>query len=137
VRGSGRGACRQVRPGIIAKIEGPAPEGAADRVGGKVMANIKSALKRARKARELKVRNASVRTGFKTLIRAFNETLDVDPTEAEKLYPTVAAALDQAARKGVIHPNSAARRKSRLARDLRARLTKAAAAARSSPTGTA
>ncbi|MEW6032784.1 MAG: 30S ribosomal protein S20 [Bacillota bacterium] len=101
------------------------------------MANIKSALKRARKARELKVRNASVRTGFKTLIRAFNETLDVDPTEAEKLYPTVAAALDQAARKGVIHPNSAARRKSRLARDLRARLAKAAAAARSSPTGTA
>ncbi len=83
------------------------------------MANIKSAAKRAQKAAEATVRNASVKSGFRTMIRSFNEALQRSPQDAEKMFPAVSAALDQAAGRGVIHPNTAARRKSRLARRLR------------------
>lgn len=92
------------------------------------MANIKSSLKRASKAKELTVRNASLKTGFRTAIRNFRTLLQQDPTEAEKALPAVGAALDQAAGKGVIHRNTAARRKSRLAGELRRRKEEWAAA---------
>ncbi len=87
------------------------------------MANIKSAAKRAVKSVETGRRNASVKTGVRSLVRSFNELLERDPAAAEKLLPTVNAALDRAAGKKVIHPNMAARKKSRLARSLQAKLS--------------
>lgn len=86
------------------------------------MANIKSAAKRAVKSREVGRRNAAVKTGVRTAIRSFVEILDRDPAEAARLYPFVAAAIDQAAGRKVIHSNTAARKKSRLAKLLAKRL---------------
>jgi len=82
------------------------------------LANIKSAEKRAAKAKEANRRNAAVKSGFRTLIKRFNELLTSDPAAARELLPTVTRALDRAAAKGVIHPNAAARKKSRLALSL-------------------
>jgi len=89
------------------------------------MVKNRSAEKRSRKSQETNVANASVRTAYRTLIRSFNALLNQEPAEAERLYPAVAASLDRAAQKGIIHGNAAARKKSRLAHRLRARLTKA------------
>ena len=86
------------------------------------MANIKSAEKRARKAEARSRVNASVKSSFRTLVRQMNTALERDPAEAQRLFPLVTRALDQAASRGVIHPNAAARRKSRLAQKLQQRL---------------
>ncbi|RJQ08145.1 MAG: 30S ribosomal protein S20 [Bacillota bacterium] len=86
------------------------------------MANTKSAEKRARAARHARQRNVSVKSSFRTLTKRFDELLDQDPAQAERMLPSVLSALDQAAGRGVIHANTAARRKSRLAARLRARL---------------
>jgi len=89
------------------------------------MANIKSAIKRARKADEAHTKNTSIKTGFRTQVRRFNELLEQDPSEAEKYFPEVCSALDKAAQKGVIHRNTAARKKARLSHNLSRRLKEA------------
>jgi small subunit ribosomal protein S20 len=93
------------------------------------MGKSSSAEKRARKSREVNVANASIKTAYRTLVRNFTALLDQEPAEAEKTYPAVAAALDRAAQRGIIHANTAARKKSRLAHRLKARLAEAAATA--------
>ncbi len=77
------------------------------------MANIKSAKKRIRTSEKARLRNKAVRTGVKTAIRKFTETPVADRSAA--LSGTV-SAVDKAVSKGVLHANTAARRKSRLAR---------------------
>ncbi len=77
------------------------------------MANIKSAKKRIRTSEKARLRNKAVRTGVKTAIRKFTETAVADRPAA--LSGTV-SAVDKAVSKGVLHANTAARRKSRLAR---------------------
>ncbi len=87
------------------------------------MANIKSAAKRAAKSKAVGRRNASVKTGCRSLVRTFNELVERDPAAARRFLPEVNAALDRAAGKRIIHPNTAARKKSRLARGLKAKLS--------------
>lgn len=79
------------------------------------MANIKSAAKRAELAEIRRRRNASIKSRTKTAIRRFEEALgsgNIDIAE-EKLIEAV-RRLDKATTKGVIHPRTAARKKSRL-----------------------
>jgi len=79
----------------------------------------KSAQKQARAAERRRLRNKSIRTLCKTNITK-SERL-IFSGEFELAKPAVAAAissLDKAAEKGVIPPNNAARRKSRLMRKL-------------------
>ncbi len=80
------------------------------------MANTASALKRIRSNDRKRIRNRIVRTQTRSAIRIAREA----ETPEEGLAATVAAisALDSAAQKGVIHPNNAARRKSRLMKHL-------------------
>ncbi|MDQ7819608.1 MAG: 30S ribosomal protein S20 [Armatimonadota bacterium] len=73
---------------------------------------LRSGLKHQRKSEKRRLRNQSVRTRLKTLTK---KAL-ADP----RLLPLVQAEFDRAARKGIIHPNKAARRKSRLMRRLAA-----------------
>lgn len=81
------------------------------------MPNIRSAKKRVKTIRVRTARNVAIKSSVKTAIRRFNEALS-HPTakgsadELNRAFSTV----DRAAKKGVIHPNQAARRKSRLAR---------------------
>lgn len=85
------------------------------------MANIKSQIKRNRQNLKARERNKAVRTRTRTTVRRFEEALEAGDAEAAAAaYRDVTAALDKAVGKNVIHPNAAARRKSRLARKLAA-----------------
>ncbi len=81
------------------------------------MPNIKSAKKRARTAEVRAHRNASIKSSVKTAIRKCNEALiEAGPEGSVEELNRAFSAVDRAAKKGVIHRNQAARRKSRLAR---------------------
>lgn len=70
----------------------------------------KSGLKRKRQSETRRVQNKSVRSELKTLAR-------IALTDATRLTLAV-AELDRAARKGIIHKSTAARKKSRLMKRL-------------------
>jgi len=79
----------------------------------------KSAEKAARAAKRKQLRNKSVRSATKThLIQAEKLISSNEPEPAREAVTTAISALDKAAKKGVIHPNTAARRKSRLMKKL-------------------
>jgi small subunit ribosomal protein S20 len=83
------------------------------------MANIKSQIKRNRQNELRRERNKSTRSALKTQIKKFTQTLEAgDQTAAQEAYREAARALDKAASKGVIHKNTAANKKSRLAKRL-------------------
>lgn len=80
------------------------------------MANIKSQIKRIKTNEKRRLRNASIRSRMKTMIKkaimAINTT--TDEAEREKRIREAISAIDRACAKGVIQRNAAARRKSRL-----------------------
>ena len=83
------------------------------------MPRSKSAEKAARAAKRKQLRNKSVRSATKThLIQAEKLISSNEPEPAREAVTTAISALDKAAKKGVIHPNTAARRKSRLMKKL-------------------
>ena len=85
------------------------------------MANIKSQIKRNRQNEVRRQRNKSTRSALKTQIKQFRELADAgDKAAAEEAFRQTAQALDKAASKGVIHKNTAANKKSRLAKRLNA-----------------
>jgi small subunit ribosomal protein S20 len=73
-----------------------------------VAKRIKSGLKHRRKSLRRAAANASVKSRIKTLVRG--------TAAGPNVIPAAQAALDKAAARGVIHPNAAARRKSRMMR---------------------
>ena len=79
------------------------------------MANTRSAIKRMRQSEKRRVRNrtirSQVRTAVKTARAAGGDALRTAVAEAIR-------ALDKAVTKGVVHRNTAARKKSALARRL-------------------
>jgi len=79
------------------------------------LTHSRSAEKRARSADRRRLRNRSVRSDTKTHVRQALPLIEGRRTEeAEVAVRLAVSALDKAAQKGVIHPNNAARRKSRL-----------------------
>ena len=80
------------------------------------MANIKSQIKRNRQNVKRRMRNRSVRSELNTRTAMAEAAARAgDGDAAEKLRIAV-KRIDMAAAKGVLHPNTAARRKSRLTR---------------------
>ena len=77
------------------------------------MANIKSAEKRWRQSLKRRLRNRAVRTATRTQIKTVNRTIGAGEPSEDALKLAI-RSLDKAAEKGIIHPNNAARRKSRL-----------------------
>lgn len=82
------------------------------------MANTKSAKKRALIAIKRNARNKMVKSSLRTAVRKYREA--VGSENAAALLNQAFAALDKAATKGVIHKNTAARKKARLAKKLAA-----------------
>ncbi|QMT61148.1 MULTISPECIES: 30S ribosomal protein S20 [unclassified Legionella] len=79
------------------------------------MANIKSAIKRARQNVKLRQHNASARSMFRTYIKNVIKAVESGDKEAANAAFTKAQPIiDKAACKGLIHKNKAARIKSRL-----------------------
>ena len=101
------------------------------------MANSRSARKRIRANERKHVHNRGIRSAVRTRItRARRALLTEDEGSLEQVRSAL-SSLDRAASKGVLHPNNAARRKSRLMSMLN-RLTAAegdTAAARSAAAG--
>jgi len=80
------------------------------------MPNIASAKKRMRQSETRRVRNRSRRTRLRNSLRKLDEAIeagDMDAVQAQ--WKEAQALLDRTARRGVIHPNQASRKKSRLA----------------------
>lgn len=78
------------------------------------MPRSRTVIKRQRQNARRTLRRKSVRSELKTLERGVRSAADADA--AKTSFKALAKALDQAAAKGTIHPNKAARKKSRLAK---------------------
>lgn len=87
------------------------------------MANIKSAMKRARTAEIRHAMNVAAKSALKTSIRKAETVLSAGAVDAARAaLINVSRSLDSAASKGRIHKNKAARKKSRLAKRFNALL---------------
>ena len=83
------------------------------------MANIKSAIKRNKQNEKRRLQNRVFRGEARTLVKKARVAIASDEKEEAKAKVLAAVkALDKAASKGVIHKNNAARRKSRLMKQL-------------------
>lgn len=79
------------------------------------MANTASAIKRVRQERKRRLRNRMVKSRMRTYIRAAQRSIaEGEAAENPETIRLAISEIDKAAQKGVIHPNQAARRKSRL-----------------------
>lgn len=79
------------------------------------MANHKDAVKRARQSEEARVRNKHHRSRMRNQVKALRAAVDAgDGKAARAMFNEVVSVIQQVASKGVIHPNQAARRISRL-----------------------
>jgi small subunit ribosomal protein S20 len=79
------------------------------------MANIQSAKKRIRQNEKRRAHNRQYRAAARTYVRKARTAIDAGDFEtAEQLVRQASSTLDKAARKGIIHPSNASRRKGRL-----------------------
>ena len=87
------------------------------------MANIKSQIKRNRQNERLRARNRAFRSELKTRARnAIAAAESGDAAAAEEALRLAQVRIDAAATKGILPKNTAARRKSRLTKQVRALL---------------
>jgi len=94
------------------------------------LTHSRSAEKRVRQAEARRLRNRSIRSATRTQIRKVLPLLGGNRLdEAEGAVRQAISALDKAAEKGVIHPNNAARHKSRLMLKYNSAMSAAATAA--------
>ena len=78
------------------------------------MPNLKSAKKRVRLSRDANERNRAARSRLRTAVKRVENAENAKTAEVE--YRTVQVLLDRAATGRLLHPNTVARTKSRLAR---------------------
>jgi small subunit ribosomal protein S20 len=81
-----------------------------------LLPNIKSAKKRVAVSELRRLKNRSERSKLRTLVKNTQIAMETDLEQAKNLLTLTIKELDQAASKGLIHKNAAARKKSRLMR---------------------
>jgi small subunit ribosomal protein S20 len=81
---------------------------------------IKSGIKRVEIAERNRQRNIAVKSEVKTRIKQAVTALETPGTDVKPAATVAVSTIDRAAKKGVIHPNKAARLKSRLAKRVNA-----------------
>jgi small subunit ribosomal protein S20 len=85
------------------------------------MPNIKSAIKRVSVIEKKTLRNNMIKSEYKTAVKRFEEAVsNNNAEEATKLFSVATKKIDQACTKGIIVKNTAARKKSNLAKKLNA-----------------
>lgn len=85
------------------------------------MPNIRSAEKRLRQAKKRTLRNRAARTRLRTSMKKVRQAAETENREAALAALRAAVSLiDKTASKGIIHPRTAARYKSRLTHRLQA-----------------
>lgn len=92
------------------------------------MANIKQAKKRILVNAKKRLQNQSVRSAVRTALKKARTTVmeGVDVSLSEKLVGEAIKKIDKAASKGIMHKNTAARKKSRLMLKLNSQKSEAA-----------
>ncbi len=85
------------------------------------MANTVQARKRARQSEKRRRHNSSLRSTLRTTIKKVRAAIAAgDKTAAETVFQASTSVIDRIADKDIVHKNTAARHKSRLARQIRA-----------------
>ncbi len=84
------------------------------------MPNIKSAIKRVEVTKAKTLKNTMRKSALKTAIKKCNEAIVSKDESAAAVLNNTAKTIDKAASKNILHKNTAARRKSRLAKALNA-----------------
>jgi len=83
--------------------------------------NIKSAKKRVKVAAAKTLRNQSIKNALRTYIKKFETSVaSGDKDKAQKAFYDAVIKVDKAVSKGIIHKNTAARKKSYMANLLKA-----------------
>ena len=83
------------------------------------MPNIKSAIKRVSIIEKKTLRNNMIKSGYKSAVKSFEQAVEAgNKEEATKLFSLATKKVDQACTKGVIVKNTAARKKSNMAKKL-------------------
>ena len=82
------------------------------------MPNIKSAMKRVKVSEKKNLRNRIVKSKVKTAIKKFDAELAANPSAAGTQYSATTSAIDKAVAKGILHKNTASRKKSRMAKKM-------------------
>ncbi len=91
------------------------------------MANTAQATKRAEQSKLRAAHNGAQRSRFRTSVKNFRKALESKDKSVDlKAFQTTVSIIDQTVSKGLIHPNKAARLKSRLNRSLRKQAAAAA-----------
>ncbi|AGA29014.1 30S ribosomal protein S20 [Singulisphaera acidiphila] len=94
------------------------------------MPNTPSAIKRLKQSVKRRMHNRIAKKIIKTYVkRTLAAVVAKDFDKAEADFRVATAKIDKAGVRRVLHPNTAARRKSKLARDYKAALAKAKATA--------
>ena len=84
------------------------------------MPNNAAAAKRMRQEQKRRLHNRSIKSLVRTQITKARNAIAVGDEDSEEAVRQAISELDRAAKKGVIHRNNAARRKSRLMKRLNA-----------------
>lgn len=92
------------------------------------MANSKSALKRAKIAERNRLRNKAYKSAVRTLMKKYFAAVELyaanpSPESKQVVDERMSEAyskIDKAVKRGVLHPNNGARKKSRLAHKIKA-----------------
>lgn len=83
------------------------------------MANHKSEIKRATQNEARRLRNKTVKTRVKSVVKDVREAIDgKSAEEAMKIFDTAKSTIQKAAKKGVIKKETASRKISRLAKQI-------------------
>ena len=84
------------------------------------MPNIKSAKKRVKVIEAKTMQNKAVKSNLKTVIKKADAAVAASAQDKEAAVRLAVKKIDQAAAKGLLHKNTAARRKSALVKKLNA-----------------
>ncbi len=83
------------------------------------MPNIKSAKKRVKVIKTKTLQNQMLKSNLKTIIKKFEaEVISGDKEKASAAFKLAVKRIDQACAKGILHANTASRKKSQLASKL-------------------
>ncbi|HEU4964949.1 MAG TPA: 30S ribosomal protein S20 [Bacilli bacterium] len=84
------------------------------------MPNIKSAIKRVKTTNTRTLRNAAAKSALRTAVKKYEVAVAANDANAPVLLKEACRKLDKAVTKGLLHKNTAARKKSRLTKKLNA-----------------
>lgn len=84
------------------------------------MPNIKSAITRVANSQRKTAYNKKAKSQMRTAVKKAEQAIDAAAENAEELVQKSQVMLDKAVSKGLIHKNTAARKKARLAKRLNA-----------------